>query len=531
VALGFAIFFLLLRSQVYTAVDGAVRCFAVFHNPATPLHGNSHMLYPFWMRLWTGAAAAVGFDTHNWQSFIRMCQALNGFAAAASIGMLFYILEVLAGVRLALLGSLQFGLSTAVMLHATNSAEPVMGLFFSIAALWVLLLGLRTGSNLAAFFVGILLTFAMASYESMALTAVPVALGCVCWPGTSWRLALKRLAVITTGGVVSLVTVYSLSYSSLGIPPRRMFAQLFVIADNEYYGGFSLSKLLNTPVGLVRDLFAGVPDNYSGLRHMARGPHGLFWVSIDAVSLALLAVLGWFVVRGLAAAVRRSPVWKPLLWAGVALTGFAAYFPVLYRGPLYDKMWLLPLAVTLIAVAVAFHFGGPRVQRLLTIGLAALVIVEAARNIPRAVADHVHETPHLNDARNIASLVTPRDAVVYDFDDVSQMYVTIWGYGINTLSLPASTRQEAEEWLAEAARKETAGNGNIYFISVLDQDREHWNAFLGNVMSIPYGDFDCYREKSVVVQRYSLGGESHTVRRLESPSACPSAIVASQKPN
>jgi len=38
VALGFAIFFMLLRSQQYTAVDGPLRSLVVFYDPAQRLH-------------------------------------------------------------------------------------------------------------------------------------------------------------------------------------------------------------------------------------------------------------------------------------------------------------------------------------------------------------------------------------------------------------------------------------------------------------------------------------------------------------
>ena len=189
VAFAFAIFFLLLRTRQYLDVDGALRSLAVFYRPSQHFHGNNHMLYPFWIWVWTRAAALVGWKALDWLEFLRQCQAMNAVCAAVAIGMLFTVLETIAGSRFALLGSLQFGLSTAVVLHATNSAEPVTGLMFALSSLGVLFHALRSGNKIALFLVGILLTLALASYQAMGLVMPAVAFACLCWPGTRWRVA------------------------------------------------------------------------------------------------------------------------------------------------------------------------------------------------------------------------------------------------------------------------------------------------------------------------------------------------------
>src|SRR5208282_1950510 len=124
VALGFAALFLALRSQQYMAVDGALRCLHVLYHPADHFHGNNHMLYPFWVWLWTRAAGQVGLQAPDWLSFIHESQALNAIASAAAVGLLCSTLESIAGAPFALLGAIQYGLTTAVVLHGTNSAEP-----------------------------------------------------------------------------------------------------------------------------------------------------------------------------------------------------------------------------------------------------------------------------------------------------------------------------------------------------------------------------------------------------------------------
>jgi hypothetical protein len=521
VAFGFAIFFLLLRTQQYLVVDGALRSLAVFHNPSNRLHGNNHMLYPFWIWLWTRAAALAGWQARDWLAFVRQCQAMNAVCGALGIGMLFSVLETIAGTRYALLGSLQFGLSTAVLLHATNSAEPVTGLFFSLCALAALLRALRAESRIGLFLVGLLLALAMASYQSSILVMPMVAFACICWPGTSWRTAAARLAGAGAGGLLGVVTIYGLAYSSLGVPPRRMFARFLLVDGGQVYGGFSVSKLVNVPFGLIRNLFHAVPSNYAGIRWLLKDSHAAFWISADVASFVLLAALGCLIAAGVISAVRRSSIPKPLAWAGIAVSALALAFPLFYWNPMYDKLWLQPLAVLTIAGAFAFQFGALSALRrkMLTAGLVAVLIVEAAVNIPRTIQDHVHPTADLEEARDFAGMVKPGDSVVVDFDDVSMLWTTIWGYDVNDIVLPATLKPDAADWLVKAEKK-GAGNGSLFFVGVLDEDRRQWDAFLGRATGISYAEFDCYRQKAAIVRTYPLPTGQVTVRQLQPASAC-----------
>jgi len=523
VALGFAVFFLLLRSQQYAAVDGPLRCLIVFHDPTQRVQANNHLLYPFWIWIWTRAAALAGLTAQDWLAFLRECQAMNAVCAAAAIGILFTVLEAIAGTAYALLGCLQFGLSTAVVLHATNSAEPVTGLFFSLSALGVLIPALRAESKFGLFLVGILLTLALASYQSMGLVMPLVAFACICWPGTSRRLAAQRLMVVGAGGLLSVITVYGLAYSSVGVPPRRMFARFLTLDGGaQVYGGFSVSKFVNVPFGLIRNLFFGVPSDYAGIRSLLRNRHAGSWISLDAVSLALLAAFAWLIGAGIWSAVRRSGISKPLLWSGILVSALSVGFPLFYWGPEYDKLWLLPLAVLAMTAAFAFQCGGLSGvrRRVLISGLVALLIVEAAVNIPRAVQAHFQETAHLADARDLSALVKSGDSVVLDFDDVSQLWLAIWGYGINSLVLPASSRTETAVWLTRAEKNGGARQDALLFVGVLDQNRPNWDAFLGRATGISYADFECYRRKSGIVRRYPYPEGSITVRQMRFPVSC-----------
>ncbi len=513
VALGFAVLFLALRSQQYMAVDGALRCLHVFYHPAEHFHGNNHMLYPFWIWLWSQASALAGMQARDWLAFLRESQAMNGLACAAAIGLLCSTLQSIAGTRFALLGAAQFGLATAVVLHGTNSAEPVMGLLFCLAAGCVLVWALNAESQLGLLVVGALLALAMASYQAMALAAPAVAFACVAWPAAaaspSWRTATPRLLAVGLGGLISVAAIYGLAYSAMGVPARRMVARFLTLDGGpEVYGGFKPTKIVNFPFGLVRNLYGGVPDNYGGIRALLRDPHRLFWIATLLLGLALLAVLAFLIGDGIVAAVRRSKLAGPLAWAGILLSLLGVGFPLFFWSPLYDKLWLLPLAAGIVTTAFAYRFS-PTADRRTAIlaGVIALLLVEAATNIPRAVRDHVRETAHLSEARDLAAVVQPDDSVVLDFDDVSMLWLTIWGDNSHSIVLPSSSRGEAARWFARSGQR-------LLFVGVLDQDRASWDAFLGRATGIAFTEMDCYRQRASIVRSYPFPGGPITVRSL-----------------
>ena len=60
VFIGFAGFYVLLRSKNILAVDGAHRCLEVFRRQGAFFHGNNHMLYPVDVLVWTRLSAELG---------------------------------------------------------------------------------------------------------------------------------------------------------------------------------------------------------------------------------------------------------------------------------------------------------------------------------------------------------------------------------------------------------------------------------------------------------------------------------------
>jgi hypothetical protein len=328
--------------------------------------------------------------------------------------------------------------------------------------------------------------------------------------------------MVGLGGILSVVAIYGLAYSSQDVPLNQMPAKFLAIGGGpELYGGFSVSKSLNAPLGLVRNLYHGLPAEYGGIRLLLATRHNrLFWITEILLSNVLLSIFAWIILSGIVSAVRRWNVSKPLAWFGIALSLLSVGFPLIYWAPTYDKLWLLPLAAIPIVAAFAFRFGDfdRRHRGILIGGFAILVVVEAAVNITEAFRDHLHETAHLNEASEFARMLSKGDSVVIDFDDVSMLWLAIWSFGTDPLVLPTSTRTQAAAWLSRAETKKAAKAGRLFFIGVLDHDKQGWDAFLARATTISYAEFECYRRNSVTIRQFPFPIRPVTIRQLVNES-------------
>lgn len=524
----FGVLFLALRSRQYTAVDGALRCLDGFYNSALRLPGNNHLLYPFWIWMWTRVAVFAGFLTSDPFAFVGLCQVMNGIAASIAIGILYLILHTIAGIRNALLGALMFGFSTAVVLHATSSAEPVMGVMFSLASFAALISALRANSSLRLSLAGALLALAMASYQSMVLIAPAMLLVCGCWAQSSgaktWRIVGSRWLMFMAGAVTAGLIIYAAAYATLGVPPGSMVSQFFAMGGRaEVYGRFGTAKVLNIPFGLIRNLYSGVPANYAGIRSLLGRSDRVYWIAALAGGFALCSFVVWHALAGLIQATRQSKKRRILIGAAALASLLILAFPLLYWDPLYDKLWLQPLAVLFIAVGYGTRFANRRLteSRALAVVLVVILITEVSVNVPRAIADHVAPTAHLDEAQDLAATVRPSDSVVLDFDGVSSLWQAFWGHRVNALLLPASNKEEAAKWLEDANRNAASQGGSVFFVSVLDQNRKTWDGFLGNRVGVPFEMFEKYRKRATIIRGYLAPTGKITVRKFTPPSEAP----------
>jgi hypothetical protein len=511
----FLLLFLLLPSQHYAAVDGAMRCLEVLHSPTLSLHGNNHVLYPFWVFLWSKLAAAIGIHATSPFEFIRVTEAMNSVLAAASIALLFTLINLFTDLEIATLCTLLFGCSTALLLHASNSAEPVAGLFFAVLGISLLATGLRREKGALLVAAGLSFAVGLASYQAMATIAGAGAFLVIWWAasvrggGDILRFALVRLGLVCLGGVVGICGIFIFAYAYQGIPLSQMPRQFFSVGGSpEVYGGFTLRKLVNLPFVLLANLYSGLPLDYVGVRSLFSNLQRPAWISAVLAGLLLVSCIGLLAGKGLRNLLRGSH-------AAVATTAVLAaallIFPLLDWQPEYDKLWLLPLAALASTLAASFHPGAllARQRKVLAGLLLGVLVLEIGMNIPRLVRNRFNPTPHLADAEVVRGLVRPHDWVVVNFDDVSGLWLAFWGYDAKYLLLPASTAAQAAKWLNAAKQDCMHTDGRILFLGVMDEDRKAWDSFLGPQVRIPFSLLDEYR--SAVILR-SFGNGSLTLR-------------------
>ena len=179
----FSLIFILLGSKQYVAVDGAVRCLDVYYSQKLFTHSNNHLLYPVNVYFWHQFLAAFGIYADGPIEYLRLTQMMNAVAAAGCLAILYCLTYAATSSRGISLGvTIGYGLSNAFFSHATNSAEPMVGLWWSFLAIGLTALALKTQRRWLLFVSGALFALAMASYQSMILLSPAAAALCLTSP-------------------------------------------------------------------------------------------------------------------------------------------------------------------------------------------------------------------------------------------------------------------------------------------------------------------------------------------------------------
>ncbi len=410
-----AAMFVLLRTQQYLVVDGAIRCLSVYWLGRPTAGGNNHLLYFVNVFLWTKTLSLAGLNALNSFDFIRMTHWMNALAAAGSISMLWIFCYHASGSMGAAWGATcAYGFSNAFLLHATSTAEPMMGLFWSFASVSMVASGVAAGSSRLRLFVGgALLLLAMATYESMVLVGPAELLLIYNWDekGSSdtRARALSFLAGSMLGGIVAYVPTYALSGTT---EPLAIWLRFFDMGGGEQvYGGFRASKLFRLPVGFANSIVPSLPFDYQGLRSL----HGR-WLLLTSTAVLLLA--SWLVWTSR----RLAFVWdalerrQRLILKCCAVALAFEIFPLIFWGPIYDKLWLQPLAVIFFAWSVIFVAWYRLSQRrLMFLPEALLIVAILITGFTRAFAASRSSTPCLDTTRQLAETLRSSDLLVADW--------------------------------------------------------------------------------------------------------------------
>jgi len=523
VFLFFAIVFLLLRTRQYLAVDGALRCLDVYHRQALFFHGNNHLLYPVNIFLWSHGLRLLGFEAHTPFEFIALSQALNAIAAAGCLALIFILVWIAtSSTDISLTATSAYGFSRAVMLHGTNSAEPVVGLFFSALGILIVVESLRRARIWLLALAGVCFALALACYQPMVLIAPLALIFCFGWPASgaklsSWNTRWMRITLMSSGGLAMTCVIYGWAYWISG---ERSIAQMihnfFQLAGGDVYGYLSLAKLVNSPLGLISGLLPALPPDYAGIRSLLREPHNIFWIACILVVFLWLGRICWLLASPVSSKWRSIEPFQRHLIPALGMALLILMGPLVFWAPLYDKLWLQPLGVMIVLLAVLYWIGSPHARRSAAVILiAGFIGLEASLNLLWAIPAHRNPTKGVKESLIIADVVKPNDFVVLNFDQISILYLTFWGSAENSLLLPASGPELASNQLARAIKETRETGGHVYFLSVLDMSEETWTAFLGNRVGIPYHSFDPYRSKSTVVRSFDLDGQAITLQMLQ----------------
>jgi hypothetical protein len=487
------------------------------------------MLYPANVWLWSRVAAFLNLSAADPIGFLHNVAAMNAVCAGGSVALVYLLVwRFTQAWKVASVCAVIFALSRALLMHATNSAEPVVGLFVSLVAVWLTTEGLVSQRPAALFLGGACLALALANYESMFLAAPALYLLCLLWPtsrGSESRLGdnlhslsslsiqwlpLFRLFTCGLGTLVGVIVIYGTAYYSVGISqPRKMLQDFMQMGGGrQVYGGFRMAKLANLPVGLVGNLVAVTPANYQGLRSLVAASHHLLLplialIGVVAVVALILIILGSSFARFYQT--RNTAVVASAVLGAFLIELFAS----LYWDPLYDKLWLQPLALGLVLAGVLAHWTNTSSNRRFNVLVLALLVTEAAFNLPQAISAHVKPTSCLEDAQKVASSVRPSDMVVSDFDPVSALWMSLYDRDpTRTMVFPATPAAVSIPTIGRWRKKCSRSNCRILFVTLLDQTKQNWNGFLGNRLGVPYEALNPYRRESRSLDRFTCEDSS-----------------------
>ena len=141
------------------------------------------------------------------------------------------------------------GLSKAFFSQATNANEAVVGLFWSLLAILVLVLGLRARSLLLLFVSGLLFSLSMATYESMIFLA-PAGLVLIwqAWAQENREAPVSRPlfvpeGIFLAGCLAAWLGIHGWADWLTGkTRPGEMVRQLFLMQDARSYLGVGPGK-------------------------------------------------------------------------------------------------------------------------------------------------------------------------------------------------------------------------------------------------------------------------------------------------
>jgi hypothetical protein len=252
---------------------------------------------------------------------------------------------------------------------------------------------------------------------------------------------------------------------------------------------------------MLRNIFPILPS-YNGLSSLVKGR--------DFASLASLALVGlscgaltFCIVRLWNMRDRLESYERIALLASAV--GFAfTMLPVGIYDPMYDKLWIQPLAclTVFLTVTLRVFFRASMRSSYLT-SIIILFMAGVCANLGWVVKAHFSEPYQIAEAQQLARILGNQDLLVGDWDEISVLYGSLIINKNNYFSFPSEAvihGGETGSRLRAAISKTKSGGGQIYFLSILDQQKEVWNSYLGSRCGVPYETLQIYRDSSTIRQ-------------------------------
>jgi hypothetical protein len=126
----------------------------------------------------------------------------------------------------------------------------------------------------------------------------------------------------------------------------------------------------------------------------------------------------------------------------------------------------------------------------------------------------------------VAQIAAERDLVVLEWDQVSVLYGTVWGWspGRHRLDFPSTALALREGVRAELDRQVDATwkrGGKVYFVGILDQPQAAWNVLLGGRAGVRYEILAPYRDGARVVASFPYRNTVIHLFLWEGPAPAP----------
>lgn len=526
ISLGFFLFFLLLSSRDYMAVDGSTRCLDIGYKYGLFLHGNNHMLYPAHVFFWHKLLNFIGIKASSKIDYMHLTALMNALAASGVLAM-FYLLtyKITESFRYALAITSCYAFSRAFLLHATNSTEPTVGLLWSVLGVSILVFALSRGYSKLIFLTGFFFALSMATYQSMVLIAPAALVLCVFWQNEDSKekigkyLIFLRLCYLMISSFLSVVLIYGVSYYATGTKGlSAMVARFFAISGDSVYGSLELRKFISLPVQFVRNVFPIMPGDFSGIVGWTVNNLNEKWIYWAYLVYGLILILVIKIVFHFFKSNKQIEIaWKEKLAIQTALAG--VILPLLaaaYWFPGYDKLWLQPNLCLILILGILVKQAAKSLKKALIPIVFLILILQIFSNFVWLFPSRYQENIALKGAEEVSEIVkSPPDLVIDGWDFVSLLYGALWSHHIYNFHSAVEVKGKAVlDELPKLIEETRKRGGKVYFLGVLNETEANWSWFLGP-RGLPYHSMDKYRQKAKLVKHFKFSAFESSLHVLE----------------